>query len=213
LGGGEPLLNTQITDVMKISRLYFPTAAINITTNGLLLKNQTKEFWECCRTNNIDIIISVYPVRIDYPLLMDTAKKYGVQLQFRGNVKLVSKNWKELPVEYISARWRQLPIDLEGRQNPQKSNALCYASNYCFQLVEGRLYKCWRSAYAKDFNSYFNKQLEVTEDDYIDIYKAASIDEILEKLRKPAPFCRYCKMDGGKTVKWRKSKREITEWT
>jgi MoaA/NifB/PqqE/SkfB family radical SAM enzyme len=210
--GGEPLLNPQITDVIKISRSYFPAAAINIVTNGLPIKDQTKEFWDCCRTNDICIKISVYPVCIDYSFLIETAKKYGVQIQFRGNVKLVSKNWKELPIEYMTENWRQIPIDLEGRQNPKKSNALCYASNFCFQLVEGKLYKCWRTAYAKDFNCYFNKQLEVTEDDYIDIYKAASIDEILEKLRKPAPFCRYCKMDGTKVIDWGKSRREISEW-
>jgi uncharacterized radical SAM superfamily Fe-S cluster-containing enzyme len=209
--GGEPLLNPQINDIIKISRSYFPVAAINIVTNGLLLMGQTSEFWDCCRTNNVCIIISGYPVRIDYSFLMDTAKKYGVQLQFWGNVKLASQKWKELPIEYM-ANWRQLPIDLEGRQNPKKSNALCYASNYCFQLLEGRLYKCWRTAYAKDFNSYFNKQLEVAEGDYVDIYKAASIDEILEKLHKPAPFCRYCKMDGIRVVGWGKSKREISEW-
>jgi MoaA/NifB/PqqE/SkfB family radical SAM enzyme len=212
--GGEPLLlNPQLLiDVIKISRSHFPDTAINITTNGLLLNNQTEEFWNCCRTNNINIIVSVYPANIDHYLLMDTAKKHDVQFQFRGNVKLVSKNWKELPIEFMSESWKLFPIDVEGRQNPKKSNALCYASNFSFQLVEGKLYKCWRVAYAKYFNSYFNKQLEVTEDDYIDIYKAASIDEILEKLRKPAPFCRYCKMDGGKAVKWGKSKREISEW-
>jgi hypothetical protein len=143
---------------------------------------------------------------------METAKKYGVRLQFRGNVKLASKNWKELPIEFMTESWRLLPIDVEGRQTPQKSNALCYASNYGFQLVEGKLYKCWRTAYVKYFNQYFNKQLEVTEDDYIDIYKAASIDEILEKLRKPAQFCRYCKMDGAEIAKWGKSKKELNEW-
>jgi sulfatase maturation enzyme AslB (radical SAM superfamily) len=209
--GGEPLLNPQINDAIKISRSYFPAAAINILTNGLLLKNQTKEFWDCCRTNNVCIKISGYPVGIDYSFLMDTAKKYGVQLQFWGDVKLASQKWKELPIESMG-RWHQLPIDLEGRQNPKKSNALCYASNFCFQLVEGKLYKCWRIAYAKDFNNYFDKQLEVTEYDYVDIYKAASIDEILEKLCKPAPFCRYCKMDAPKLVEWGKSKREINEW-
>jgi sulfatase maturation enzyme AslB (radical SAM superfamily) len=213
LAGGEPLLNPQLLiDVIKISRLYFPDTAISIITNGLLLKNQTEEFWNCCRTNNVRIAISVYPVNIDYNFLLDTAKKYGILLQFRGNVKLVSKNWKKLPIEFVIENWRQLPIDVEGRQNPKKSNALCYASNFCFNLVEGKLYKCWRTAYVKFFNLYFNKQLEVTEDDYIDIYKAASIDEILEKLRKPAQFCRYCRMDSAGVAKWEKSKKEISEW-
>jgi MoaA/NifB/PqqE/SkfB family radical SAM enzyme len=211
--GGEPLLNPRIIDIMKISRSYFPCGLIKIITNGKLLKNQTDEFWDCCRLNNIIIAISVYPVNIDYDFIIDKAAKHSVQIQFRGDVKIVSKDWRKLPTDYISENWRKMPIDINGGQNPQKSNALCYASNYCFQLAEGKLYKCWRIAYIKYFNAYFNADLKVTEDDYIDIYKAKSMDEILAKLCKPAPFCRYCKLDCTPVVKWEHSRREISEWT
>jgi hypothetical protein len=61
-------------------------------------------------------------------------------------LKLYQKTGKELPLDYISESWRQMPIDITGSQNPVKNNALCYASNYCFQLVEGKLYKGWRIA-------------------------------------------------------------------
>jgi MoaA/NifB/PqqE/SkfB family radical SAM enzyme len=210
--GGEPLLNSRIIDIMKISRFYFPNGVINIVTNGTLLKNQTDEFWDCCQSNNITIIISVYPVNIDYAFIIDKAGVHNVRIQFRGDVKLVSKNWKELPLEYVSERWRQSFIDVTGKQNPEKSNALCDASNFCFQLVEGKLYKCWRTAYIKYFNIYFNKDLKITEDDYIDIYKARNMDEILDKLRKPVPFCRYCRMDSVRIIKWEHSKKEISEW-
>jgi MoaA/NifB/PqqE/SkfB family radical SAM enzyme len=210
--GGEPLLNPHIIDIIKTSRSCFPKCMIRIITNGLLLRNQTDEFWDSCRIHNIVITISVYPVNIDYAFIIDKAKTHNVRIQFWGNVKIISKSWKELPLGYLSESWRQLPIDVEGRQNPKKSNALCYASNYCFQLTEGRLYKCWRIAYIKYFNSYFNTDLKVTGDDYIDIYKAESIDEILDKLRRPAPFCRYCKMDSSRVGKWERSKKEIFEW-
>jgi sulfatase maturation enzyme AslB (radical SAM superfamily) len=210
--GGEPLLNPRIIDIMRISRSYFPDGIIKIITNGKLLKNQTDEFWERCRLNNIIIAISVYPVNIDYAFIIDKAAKHGVQIQFRGDVRIVSKDWRKLPIDYYSENWRKMPIDVNGGQNPQKSNALCYASNFCFQLAEGRLYKCWRIAYIKYFNDYFNADLKVSEGDYIDIYQAKSIDEILDKLRKPAPFCRYCKLDCTPVVKWAYSKKEISEW-
>jgi MoaA/NifB/PqqE/SkfB family radical SAM enzyme len=210
--GGEPLLNPQIIDIVKISRSYFPQTIIKIITNGTLLGKQPDEFWDCCRINDITIAISVYPVNIDYAFIIDKAKKHNVRIQFRGDVKIVSNNWKELPLDYVSESWRQLLIDIAGGQNPKRSNALCYASNFCFQLSEGKLYKCWRIAYIKYFNDYFNTDLKITENDYIDIYKAKNIYEILDKLRKPAPFCRYCKMDAARTVKWEHSKKEISEW-
>jgi hypothetical protein len=83
---------------------------IRITTSGILLKNQTDEFWDCCRTNNIIITISVYPVNVDYDFIIITiyvylvnvdydfiinkAGAHNVQIQFRGDVKIVSKNWE-----------------------------------------------------------------------------------------------------------------------
>jgi sulfatase maturation enzyme AslB (radical SAM superfamily) len=210
--GGEPLLCPQINPVMKISRFYFPDAEIKIITNGVLLKNQPDEFWDCCRVNGVIVTISVYPVHLDAAFIYGKAKKHGVQIQFRGNVKLVSENQAKLPLEYVSENWRELPIDIHGAQNPWKSNALCYASNFCFQLREGKLYKCWRAAYIKFFNSYFNTDLKVTGDDYIDIHRARSMDEILDKLRRPIPFCRYCKMDGAGSVKWARSQKDISEW-
>jgi len=40
------------------------------------------------------------------------------------------------------------------------------------------------------------------------------MDEILDYLCKPIPFCRYCDWRRLKTgVKWSVSKKEISEWT
>ncbi|MDR2803173.1 MAG: radical SAM protein [Treponema sp.] len=207
--GGEPLLNPRIIDIMKMSRSYFPHGTIMIITNGILLKNQPDEFWDCCRTNNILIRISVYPINLDYTFIIDKAKAYRVQLEFTG--KIISNGGKIVAAGNL--RWLKLPIDINGMQNPRTSNALCGFSNSCFQLVEGKLYKCCRIAYIKYFNKYFNVNLEVTEDDYIDIYKAKDMDEILDRLRKPAPFCRYCKLDTiYNAVEWVRSKKEISEW-
>jgi hypothetical protein len=54
---------------------------------------------------------------------------------------------------------------------------------------------------------------EITENDYIDIYKARNIDEVLDFFAKPAPFCRYCdfsKISFGR--KWSVSERKLSEW-
>jgi MoaA/NifB/PqqE/SkfB family radical SAM enzyme len=209
--GGEPLLNPQIIDIVKISRLHFPECTIRIVTNGILLKKQTDEFWECCHANNIIIMVSIYPIKIDYDFIIDKAKIHNVRIDFRGDIKMLSKNAKEFSTYYFDSKWLKFPIDINGGQNPVKSAALCPALD-CFQLVEGKLYKCAPLAYVKFFNRYFDTDIKVTDDDYIDIYKAKNVDEILYKLRKPAPFCRYCKPDIPQYVKWKTTKREISEW-
>jgi hypothetical protein len=63
------------------------------------------------------------------------------------------------------------------------------------------------------FNKYFNQNIEVSENDYIDIYKANNLNEIVHFLCKAMPFCRYCKLDDWQIgVEWGVSKKEISEW-
>jgi hypothetical protein len=198
--GGEPLLHPQIIDFINITRNYFPMGMILIITNGLLLLQQPDTFWENCKKNSIAIYISVYPVKINYFAIKEKAEKYGVKLVFWGDPINLKKDW------------RKLKIDTRGRQNPWLSNFLCYASNGCFQLVDGKIFKCWRMAYIQYFNKAFGKKLMITEHDYVDIYKTTNVQEILNKLRKPVPFCRYCDMIHSKNEEWQRSKKEIKEW-
>jgi hypothetical protein len=211
--GGEPLLHPNICDIIRITRSHFTNGLVRIITNGTLLLKQSDDFYDCCRINDITIVITIYPVRLDYEAIMNMAEKHGVKMQFWGDVKNASNSRRKLPIDYVGKSWRKLSIDIKGKQNPERSNALCYASNYCFQLVEGKLYKCWRIAYIKYFNDFFDKSLKITESDYIDIYKENDIDIILEKLHRPARFCRYCIMDSASVIKWANSEKNITEWT
>jgi len=199
--GGEPLLHPRIIDFMSITRKYFPIGKIRIITNGILLENQENVFWEACKENDIQIFISVYPVNINYLNIEEKAKKFGIKLIFWGDKNNRSK------------RWKKLKIDITGRQSPRISNFLCYGSNYCFQLVDGKIFKCWRIAYIHHFNKTFGKELKVTNCDYFDIYKLKNIKELLDKIRKPVPFCKYCNiMHSNYDEKWEHSQKVIEEW-
>jgi hypothetical protein len=80
-------------------------------------------------------------------------------------------------------------------------------------LVDGKLYTCARIAYIKYFNDYFGQDIEVTERDYIDIYKARNMDEIFDFLCSPMPFCRYCGIKHTIwDIGWSTSKKDISEW-
>jgi MoaA/NifB/PqqE/SkfB family radical SAM enzyme len=198
--GGEPLLHPRITDCLDIARKYFPLDRIYIVTNGLLLQKQPQTFWENCVKNNIGIDVSLYPIHLELKKLKETAQGYGVKLSMRGDSKSQTRSWM-----------RQT-LDLKGGQNIEQSHKMCEMANYCVQLIKGKLYQCETTAFIKYFNEYFNKNLDVTEKDYINIYQAKNQDEILEFLCKPTPFCCYCKTKDVNFVKWEHTKKEIKEW-
>lgn len=199
--GGEPLLHPQITDCLDIARKYFPIDRIYIVTNGLLLPKQPEAFWKNCKKNNVGIDISLYPINLDLNKLKKLAEQHGVQLQFRGDPAVQRM------------KWTQQTLDLAGKQSISESHRICELANFCIQLINGKLYQCETTAFVKYFNGYFCKDLEITEKDYIDIYQAKELDEILNFLCKPTPFCRYCKTKEVNYIEWEHSKKEITEWT
>ena len=198
--GGEPLLHPQITECMKIARKYFAKGEISIFTNGLLLPNSSEEFWRICRENDISIIVTKYPIQLDYQRIVDKAETEKVRFSFFGT----SENFK-----YMT----NLGLDIEGKQDVVRSFVNCGESNNCIKLRNGKLYTCTRPAAIYKFNRFFNMSLEVTERDSIDIYGATMKEEILHKLAEPIPFCRYCDILGErKAQEWGQTRRTIEEW-
>ena len=202
--GGEPLLNPQIIQFCEIARGIFPDISILILTNGVLLPKQTAEFWEKCAELNITISVTYYPVITDagFAFMKKQAEQYGVQLQ----------TWHLIQGSVSSFFWIKLPIDITGKQNAKKSY-FYFRYSSCYQLWHGKLYPCAHIAYSGDFNRAFNQELEVTEPDYLDIYRAASIEEVQAFLKGPFPFCRYCKTTKAYAVPWRHNvEKQLEDW-
>ena len=202
LMGGEPLLHPEIKDFMRISRMYFPSTRIEIVTNGILLNTQKEDFWSACKEFDITIVPTKYPLNIDYDRAKQTAKEYEVKYEY------YSKDESVIKASY------HIPLDLTGQQNAAYSFAKCFHANWCVMLKNGKLYTCTVAPNIEHFNKYFNKSIPLTDRDGIDIYKAQTIEEILDFLSKPIPFCKYCNVNG-RTFghEWGRSKKEIEEWT
>lgn len=178
--GGEPLLHPQIVEIMKITRTNFPVGMIAIETNGILLPSMPEEFWEACKIYDVDIDPTYYPIKFDYAEYKKIAEEKGVRYT---SDPLVTKRMNKM-----------FPICLRNPNNAvMKSNFLrCPFANQCITLKNGRLYPCMIAAHAVHLKKYFNLNITLSEEDSVDIYSVKTKDELMEKIAKPIPFCRYC---------------------
>ena len=199
--GGEPLLHPKIVKCMEIARKNFQVGEISVFTNGLLLSKCKDDFWEKCRELHISIIVTRYPIELNYEDIRTMVTSKGINFSFFGN----SEDFKMM---------NNLGLDPEGKQNAEESFTRCFESNNCIKLRNGRLYTCSRPVEIYKFNNYFNMNFEVTSKDSIDIYEAKSGEEILKKMAATIPFCKYCKKTefARKAQIWGITNKDINEW-
>lgn len=200
--GGEPLLHPDITSFLKTARRCFPGAVIDITTNGMLLPKMGAVFWNTCHEEKIVIRPTKYPVEeIDYKAAERLAEQFGVEYRYIDDTGRTVKTLTKYP------------LDLKGTQDPRRSFMLCHRANACIMLAHGRLFTCTVAPSIYHLNRYFGTCFEENPRDSVDIYKVSSVEEILDYLAHPIPFCRYCMPECAQEGQpWRNSKRELSEW-
>lgn len=193
--GGEPFLNENWLEYLKITRKIFRFSKISIVTNGLLLKSLTYEQIEMIKKLDVWIDISLYrPMwnKIDEVILM--LKKKKVNFEMNGS-----------PIfEFTSV------FDLDSDDDFVCKRKACNVS--CINLYKGKMTPCPIMMYTSFFNLYFNKNLP--NETPIDIY-SENLDykKLLKLLKKPKKICQYCNIHQKK--KWKnvdKSKCKITDW-
>ena len=201
LTGGEPLLNPNLIEIIKLARDAFPYCNIRVFSNGILLAQQNDEFWKACRDYNVHIIVSAYPININIDAIKAKTASYGINFQWA---------WGEKEGER-SDSFEIRPVNLKGNSNIKMNFASCFRANNCVYLHDGRLYTCSFVVNVRHFNKYFKQNIPVTEADSINIYDDITGDEILSRLAEPIPICRYCDLHA-RRIKWSVSKRELSEW-
>lgn len=200
--GGEPLLNEEICDIIKMCREHFPKCKLRIGTNGLLLKSMKEDFWKTCHESDTEIAVSYYPITLDMEGIKKIAEKYTVNVIFEIENGSITENYTQL-----------VPLDLKGKQNPKLNFKMCPKASNCVLLKNGKLYTCSLIPNIVHFNRFFDENLPLSERDYIDIYENLTSEEILKLLVTVPDFCRYCNFANAEYgIKWDITKYERSEW-
>lgn len=207
LQGGEPLLNDNLIEFIKITRELFPKAIIFLFTDGLLLKHWENHLngnlWKVMHDYKVRLQLTIYPINIKVEEIEELAKTYDVHLDCFSEVS--DRNYEGIKHSV------KHPFLLDG--NAEKWMFIsCYQFNESITIRDGKIYTCPMIPYIGHFNKYFGTELKVTENDYLDIYKASTYEELAEFVTHRTDFCNYCNVCGRRVYDWKQSKHTIDEY-
>jgi hypothetical protein len=196
LMGGEPLLNPKIELFLVATRSYFPRASIRIVTNGILLPQMSKKFWNVCRSCSIDIGITIYPI-------LKEKESVLVQLVRRNGLRVITNS-----VTFFHAFYNR-----KGDTNQEAAFKRCRSRGYTPMLREGKIYVCPKPATLGYFNKKFN--LEIPRTGYADIHMPGiSGWDVRERLNEASSACCYCTLgwDVIPVFSWEASTPTLQDW-
>lgn len=176
LMGGEPLLNDQLPEFIKVTREFFPDTDMHVVTNGLLLTQNKQTLLRVMHDNHCSFNIS------QYPPASQRIKQIRAVCQLYGVNCLVSD-----PVVAF-----RTCIDPDGIQPPSEAYSKCDMTG-CTFLREGTLSNCILPYLLPHFSELYGKDMKAGKGDIIDIHDP-NVDglTILEKLHAPMESCKYC---------------------
>ena len=203
LMGGEPLLHPRLPDIIRITRKHLPWERVILCTNGLLLKRMGDDFWHALADGNVGLLMSPYPLRVDYEGLAALARTKGVHAEFAEDITNTADG-KEAFV--------RLALDPQGECDPAQSFTSCPFGGCYLQLARGALWPCQVAAHHSSFAQRFGYDLHDKPDDALPLSSIASTDDIETFRRRPHPMCRHCDNDALTVVPWDRSKLAADEW-
>lgn len=203
LMGGEPLLHPDIIEVVRTTRAHLPSERIDLCTNGLLLKRMDDTFWDAITQCEVNIIISPYPIKLDYEELARFVRAKGVLVDFAGDITGTTEG---------KQAFIRLALDPEGGCDPVQSFTSCPFGGCYLQLSRGAIWPCQVAALHGAFARRFGYEMHDSPDDSLALDTIGSVDDIEEFRRRPHPMCRYCNSGALTVAPWEQSKLSAEEW-
>lgn len=187
--GGEPLLNPDFMDYLRIARRFFPDSRVVLVTNGLLFLRLVPHRQEL-EALRINVTVS------DYHLGLHEEYSY-TERHDKGQMYNIS-------------------LDPSGSQGAVEAFSHCdlHLNGWTF-FQDGRMYPCCIAGCIRIFWKHFGLDWGLTPEDLgIDIFTHTA-EEIEAFLTQPIPLCRYCDTVRRETSyhPFTQSKGEISEWT
>lgn len=203
LMGGEPLLHPRLVGIVRITRSYLPRQHVVLCTNGLLLKRMDDDFWRVLVECDVALLISPYPLRIDYEELAAFARAKGVRTAFARDITDTTDG---------KDSFLRLAIDPKGGCDKAQSFTSCPFGGSYLQLARGAIWPCQVAAHHGPLARRFGYDMRDEPDDSLPLTSIGSADDIETFRRMSHPMCRYCDIDALTVVPWERSKLDAAEW-
>ncbi len=173
--GGEPFLNPDLGAFVTAAREAYPEAALSVVSNGLLIPKVKEEVLEALRRNNAEVQVSNYPPTV----------RMG---------DAIRRKLADCGVRYrISQPVLEFQYEVGGEAGDARGNYRRCALRQDHILDDrGRLCLCTNPVVYDENRGRLRTKREVSEEDWISIYRVRDGCEALRALHRPAPFCRYC---------------------
>ena len=189
LSGGEPLLHPNLKELIS-SLKEVTNKPINILTNGILIKKRINDI------KGIDTVwFSKYP-GLKYNEQINLLKQNGIKTMF-----------------HLRSKDNFINLGLSETKNSDQVTSEIFKNKCflnCLSLKDSRLYSCRVTSNVHVLNEYFGTNFEITESDFLDIFKIKDKNEILEFIKNKHEFCKYCNFNS--KIKFSKSKKLSEEW-
>ena len=189
LSGGEPLLYPDLKELIS-SLKEVTNKPINILTNGILIKKRINDI------QGIDMVcFSKYP-GLKYNEQINLLKQNGIKTMF-----------------HLRSKDNFINLGLSETKNSDQTTSEIFKNKCflnCLSLKDSRLYSCRVTSNVHVLNEYFGTKFEITESDFLDIFKIKDKSEILEFIKNTHEFCKYCNFNS--KIKFSKSKKLSEEW-
>lgn len=164
---------------------------------------QSDDFWRALAECNIRLLISPYPLRVDYEALVRLGHEWGVQTALAADVTGTAEG-KEA--------FMRLAIDPKGAGDRARSFTSCPFGGYYLQLVRGAIWPCQVAAHSHSLARRFGYDMPAEPDDSLPLASIASSDDTETFRRRSHPMCRHCNNDALTVMPWERSSLSPTEW-
>lgn len=203
LMGGEPLLHPDLASLIRAAHEAVPGLQLRVVTNGKLLASAPKALWDAMRATKTDILMTPYPIGVDYSALVELAQAHGVEASVGGGLAQGTSG------EHYFLR---TPLDESGTCDPAKAFAVCSLGGSTMQLLDGRIYPCNRGALFGIVNARFGTKFTHESSDYLELDTVSSVEQIDIFRRSARPMCRYCAHFATTCIPWAPSTCDSLEW-